>query len=63
MIVPGQTIENPVTGERFTFTDTAGSTGGELLAFDFALRPGGKVPEVLTSATSGRSVRRSITKA
>jgi quercetin dioxygenase-like cupin family protein len=44
MIVPGQTLENPVTGERFTFTHTAASTGGELLAFDFSLRPGGKVP-------------------
>ena len=41
---PGQTLENPVTGERFTFTDTAASTDGELLAFDFALRPGGAVP-------------------
>jgi mannose-6-phosphate isomerase-like protein (cupin superfamily) len=38
------TLENPVTGERFTFTHTAASTGGELLAFDFALRPGGAVP-------------------
>jgi quercetin dioxygenase-like cupin family protein len=44
MISAGQTLENPVTGERFTFTDTAASTGGELLAFDFALRPGGAVP-------------------
>jgi quercetin dioxygenase-like cupin family protein len=44
MIHPGQTLSNPVTGERFTFTDTAASTGGELLAFDFALRPGGAVP-------------------
>jgi quercetin dioxygenase-like cupin family protein len=44
MITPGQTIENPVTGERFTFTDTAATSGGELLAFDFALRPGGAVP-------------------
>src|SRR5215208_2169615 len=43
-IQPGQTLENPVTGERFTFTDTASSTDGELLAFDFALRPGGAVP-------------------
>ena len=41
---PGDTVENPVTGERFTFTDTAASTGGALLAFDFALRPGGAVP-------------------
>jgi quercetin dioxygenase-like cupin family protein len=44
MITPGQTLENPVTGERFTFTATAASTDGELLAFDFALRPGGAVP-------------------
>jgi quercetin dioxygenase-like cupin family protein len=44
MILPGQTLENPVTGERFTFTQTASSSGGEVLAFDFALRPGGSVP-------------------
>src|SRR5882672_6423558 len=44
MITPGQTLENPVTGERFTFTHTAASTDGELLAFDFALRRGGAVP-------------------
>ena len=44
MIRPGDEIANPVTGERFTFTHTAASTGGELLAFDFALAPGGKVP-------------------
>jgi quercetin dioxygenase-like cupin family protein len=43
-IQPGQTVENPVTGERFTFTHTAASTDGELLAFHFALRPGGAVP-------------------
>jgi quercetin dioxygenase-like cupin family protein len=44
MITPGQTLENPVTGERFTFTATAASTGGELLAFELGLRPGGAVP-------------------
>jgi quercetin dioxygenase-like cupin family protein len=44
MITPGQTLENPVTGERFTFIHTAASTDGELLAFDLALRPGGAVP-------------------
>src|SRR3954449_11806393 len=43
-IQPGKTVENPVTGERFTFTHTAATTDGELLAFDFALRPGGSVP-------------------
>lgn len=44
MIKPGQTLENPVTGERFTFRETAASTNGELLAFQLGLRPGGGVP-------------------
>jgi quercetin dioxygenase-like cupin family protein len=44
MITPGQTLANPVTGERFTFIETAASTGGELLSFELALRPGGAVP-------------------
>jgi quercetin dioxygenase-like cupin family protein len=43
-ITPGQMLENPVTGERFTFLETAESSRGELLAFDFALREGGSVP-------------------
>jgi quercetin dioxygenase-like cupin family protein len=44
MITPGQTIENPVTGERFTFVETAATTAGELLSFELGLRPGGAVP-------------------
>ena len=44
VVEPGQTLENPVTGERFTFLHTAASTGGELLAFELGLRPGGAVP-------------------
>ena len=44
VVAPGQTLENPITGERFTFTDTAATTDGELLAFDLALRRGGAVP-------------------
>jgi quercetin dioxygenase-like cupin family protein len=44
VVAPGQTLENPITGERFTFTDTAATTDGELLAFELALRPGGAVP-------------------
>jgi quercetin dioxygenase-like cupin family protein len=43
-ILPGQTLANPVTGERFHFTDTAASTGGELLAFELTLAVGGAVP-------------------
>ncbi|MBS1679380.1 MAG: cupin domain-containing protein [Actinobacteria bacterium] len=44
MIQPGQTLENPITGERFTFRETATTTDGELLAFELGLRPGGAVP-------------------
>lgn len=44
MISVGHTLENPVTGERFTFLETAASTGGELLRFELGLRPGGAVP-------------------
>jgi mannose-6-phosphate isomerase-like protein (cupin superfamily) len=36
----GETIENPVNGERITWIETAASSGGELLALDLALRPG-----------------------
>src|ERR687896_565664 len=43
-IAPGQTLQNPVTRERFTFTHTAASTGGELLGFDLGLAVGGAVP-------------------
>ena len=43
-ILPGQTLENPITGERFTFTDTAASSGGKLLAFELGLAVGGAVP-------------------
>ena len=44
MFHAGDQIENPVTGERFTFIETAASSDGERLAFELALRPGGAVP-------------------
>ena len=43
-IRPGQTLENPVTGERFTFIQTAASSGGKLLSFELGLKAGGAVP-------------------
>ncbi len=43
-IQPGETLANPVTGERFTFIETAATTNGELLAFELELRAGGRVP-------------------
>jgi mannose-6-phosphate isomerase-like protein (cupin superfamily) len=44
MAYSGQTIENPVSGERITFRKTAADTGGELLAIDLELTPDGHVP-------------------
>jgi quercetin dioxygenase-like cupin family protein len=42
----GQTLENPVTGEKLTFVETAASTGGERVVVDLELAAGGKVPGV-----------------
>ena len=44
MAYTGQTISNPVSGERITFLRTAADTGGELLAFECELAPDGHVP-------------------
>jgi quercetin dioxygenase-like cupin family protein len=41
MIVAGQTVENPVTGERLTFHETARETGGEYVRFEAEIAPGG----------------------
>ena len=41
MIVAGQTVENPVTGERLTFHATARETGGEYVSFEALITPGG----------------------
>ena len=42
----GQQLENPVTGEKLTFVETAASTGGERVVVDLELVAGGKVPGV-----------------
>ena len=39
----GDTIENPVTGERITWLTTASSSAGALLAFELAIAPGASV--------------------
>lgn len=44
MAYAGQIIENPVSGERITFHETAADTGGALLSFDLELTPEGHVP-------------------
>src|SRR5918997_6076425 len=44
MAYQGQTIENPVSGERITFLQTARDTGGEKLEIELELSPDGHVP-------------------
>ena len=41
MAYAGQMVENPVTGERIVFRQTAADTGGELVAIDLSLPVGG----------------------
>jgi quercetin dioxygenase-like cupin family protein len=43
VISTGQTIENPVTGERVTFHKTSRDTGGEYVLIEAAVAPGGGV--------------------
>jgi quercetin dioxygenase-like cupin family protein len=43
VISTGQTIENPVTGERITFHETSRDTGGEYVLIEAAVAPGGGV--------------------
>jgi quercetin dioxygenase-like cupin family protein len=44
MAFSGQVLDNPISGERFIFQQTAGDTDGRLLAFDLVLAPDGRVP-------------------
>ena len=41
---PGDAIENPITGERIIFLQTAEDKGGELLRFEFAASPHAQGP-------------------
>ncbi len=43
MIRTGDTIENPITGERVTFLKTAADTDGEAVVIDTTVAPGGFV--------------------
>ena len=44
MAYAGQTIQNPVSGERIHFLRTSADTAGELLEFELELTPDGHVP-------------------
>lgn len=41
----GDTIRNPLTGERITFLQTTRDTNGELLRFEYLIPPGFAIPE------------------
>jgi quercetin dioxygenase-like cupin family protein len=43
MIHPGETIENPVTGERIVFHRTSQQTNGEAVIIETSVQPGGFV--------------------
>ena len=43
MIEKGQTLVNPVTGERMTFLETAAETGGDRVVIELHADPGGSV--------------------
>ncbi len=43
MVQPGDTIENPVTGERIVFLTIATQTGGEAVVIETHVQPGGCV--------------------
>ncbi len=43
MFRPGDTIENPVTGERVVFAKTSAETNGELVVIETFVQPGGFV--------------------
>ena len=40
----GETIEQPLTGERLTFLETAATTGGDFLKISMEMAPGGYLP-------------------
>jgi quercetin dioxygenase-like cupin family protein len=44
MAFSGQILNNPISGERFTFRKTAADTDGEVLVVDLELSPEGHVP-------------------
>lgn len=47
MTTPDPTIQDPLTGQRLTFLETAGDTDGTSLRAEVRLEPGGFVPRHL----------------
>lgn len=43
MATSGDAVEHPVTGEKITFLETSGETGGEYATFELRVRPHGFV--------------------
>lgn len=51
----GQILDNPITGERIHFLDTAADTDGALLRFELTVIPGGHVPGLHVHPTQEES--------
>jgi hypothetical protein len=63
MIHTGDTLENPVTGERVTFLATAGDTYGQAVVIETVVRPDGFVAAAHVHpprASASRSPRESL---
>jgi quercetin dioxygenase-like cupin family protein len=43
-VIAGRVMSNPISGERIVILESGDQTGGQLLAFDLFLPPGGHVP-------------------
>ena len=48
----GEILEQPLTGERLTFLETAATTGGDFLKISMEMAPGGRLPCLMS--TRGR---------
>ena len=57
MIRTGQTIENPLTGERVTFLRTATDTKGASVLIDVGVKPGGAVAAAHGHPAPDRALR------
>ncbi len=57
MIEQGQTLYNPVTGERMTFIETAASTDGDCVVIELSADPGGSVAAAHVHANQWETFR------
>lgn len=59
MAKTGDVIENPVTGNRATFLQTRGDTGGESLRFEWVIPPRNSLSPNISTRARGSPTRSS----